>query len=742
MLCGYEEMTLESPVNSFCDIYIERYIICTTEILQVFTSLNHRKRVASFINETYRPAVGGILMKWGKIHLDRFWLCAFVIILISFPLILLSCSCDKTETDKESPITFTVGKSNTLISENVGPAGGTINVDKPGNPLNGLTIEIPAGSYESQVSFTISESPILDFKAESEAVFLSPLISIENGGILSKELIKVKVPVTVPEGHFAMAFFYDQETGDFEGIPTVREDDSSLTFVTTHFSSATCLGVPLTFLDALSMDTYFYGGKDAWNLPNYGSYLTPNGYCRGMNLTALYYFKYKKPANFVGLWKDDNGNGLGSGMETPDFWQDDKWAIQYCSAAHTLAADDASFDLMLKRLEQIKGEVKGRTLSIPEENFYQIAFALWVDNEPQLLYVMGTKDGKTVAHSLICRAKDIGFLYVVDPNYPKIWDRVIGFDLFNQDPTFYPYDSPSGDLFDRIGYGGSTYFFDLTELDTLWAEYEAEGTGRYFPQYDILVTEIDENGNEKESYLLQRTDKITTNAKYLKFTLSAPYEGKISVYRFKDRQNPMSPDKVELFPGDNLLGLYVQGQPEGKNTDWEWAGFDWIQVTYEASILSFPTPPAGFVQDYSNSGIEEPKLWARYIRTEKRENWRGDMMDHITGEISISIYRYEDSHEAKDYFVKGDKERRFEVDRLSRIITVDNDTSFITVDTHEPGSFTGSYVVTYEVEENSVYQNFMIFIRVQAMGEAETKSLHAAMKNVLTNMIDSLRPNP
>jgi hypothetical protein len=39
------------------------------------------------------------------------------------------------------------------------------------------------------------------------------------------------MPVAVPDGYFAVAFFYDPETGDFEGIPTFPKDENSLTFV-------------------------------------------------------------------------------------------------------------------------------------------------------------------------------------------------------------------------------------------------------------------------------------------------------------------------------------------------------------------------------------------------------------------------------------------------------------------------------------------------------------------------------
>ncbi|RPJ57677.1 MAG: hypothetical protein EHM12_08930, partial [Dehalococcoidia bacterium] len=201
-------------------------------------------------------------MKWGKIHLDRFWLCVLVIILISIPLASSSCSCDKTETINESPISFDAGKATKLVSQTIGIGGGTITVDKPGNPLNGLSIEVPQGAYDSAISFTISEREILNFEAQEKVVALSPLISIDNENKVAEKLIKVKLPVSVPNGYTTMAFFYDEDTKDFEGLPTFA-DDKSLTFVTTHFSDIACLGAPTVDLDKIVGSTAF-SNEDLW----------------------------------------------------------------------------------------------------------------------------------------------------------------------------------------------------------------------------------------------------------------------------------------------------------------------------------------------------------------------------------------------------------------------------------------------------------------------------------------------
>jgi hypothetical protein len=156
-------------------------------------------------------------------------------------------------------------------------------------------------------------------------------------------------------------------------------------------------------------------------------------------------------------------------------------------------------------------------------------------------------------------------------------------------------------------------------------------------------------------------------------------------------------------------------------------------VFSEADYLA---PPAGFVRDDVNKEITASHIWSYYKRTAQIKNWRGEMVDRITGEIDISLYRCGSVKAAKENFAKGDKERRFEVNRLSRTIIVDNDTSFVITDIHEPGSFSGGYAVTFEIDDVSIYQNYLVYIRVQALGEAETKALRDSMKAQLISLAD------
>mgnify|MGYP006282104287 CR=1 FL=1 len=242
-----------------------------------------------------------------------------IAILVIFPLPLCSCTSD-SDSKEEPHINLTCGSAVQVAMQTIGPDGGTIIVDKPDDPLDGLVVSVPEGAYESPATFTISQSPVMEFESQNDASLISPLITLDNGEAYANVPMLVSIPVTIPEGHFAMAFVYDEETGRMEGLPTIDQEGGSLTFATRHFSSVLGLSVASSLLDNLDISTGFKPGLDTWNLENRGSYIAPGGYCRGMSLTAMWYYLYERPIVEEILWQRDHDNGLGSGYETPDFW--------------------------------------------------------------------------------------------------------------------------------------------------------------------------------------------------------------------------------------------------------------------------------------------------------------------------------------------------------------------------------------------------------------------------------------
>jgi hypothetical protein len=561
----------------------------------------------------------------GKTFAKLAWV--WITILVLLASLLWACAPGSKRRD-EPHVRLTCGPIVQVATQTIGPDGGTIMLDKPDDPLDGLTVEVPEGAYDSPVTFTISQSPILEFESKNDANLISPLITIDNGAGYASVPMLVTIPVAIPEGHFAMAFIYDEETGRIEGLPTIDQDEDggSLTFATRHFSSILALSEGYSVLDTLNNlpTNGFKPGVDTWNLENRGSYIASGGYCRGMSLTAMWYYLYEKPVVEEDLWRKEYDNGLGTGYETPDFWQDDRWAIQLCSAANSIRMTKTAGDDKME-YEALAEDLLGRKLKSRDERaFYCLAFSLLCTGEPQMVHVYSTES--MTGHVLVCYKIKDHTLYVADPNYPDKSDATIEF----KNGSLGPYVSAKNleDIeegkyatYDWIFYDGETCFFDLSELRELWTEYESGNLDDRFPSYDIWAIELDDNGDETDRYILDLISGIESGSESLRFELEAQFEGELEVYRFGDLSTPLPGSKTTLNQGGNILGFYVKGKKEG--TFW-WAGFDWVNVSFEEddeaegvfSISDCECSGVGISFDDGGLRNEGQGLWCSFEKSE------------------------------------------------------------------------------------------------------------------------------
>ncbi len=98
--------------------------------------------------------------------------------------------------------------------------GGVIAIDRAGDPLDGLTIQVPPGAYEQPRPFEISHRPLKPEALPAHLNPMTPVITVDSGGGYSEEVMTLRVPVRLPDvGHLPMGFFYEQETGLLEAIP-------------------------------------------------------------------------------------------------------------------------------------------------------------------------------------------------------------------------------------------------------------------------------------------------------------------------------------------------------------------------------------------------------------------------------------------------------------------------------------------------------------------------------------------
>ncbi|MCP4583502.1 MAG: zinc ribbon domain-containing protein, partial [candidate division Zixibacteria bacterium] len=143
---------------------------------------------------------------------------AVVILIIVISVVLASGGGNDSESTTEAKTgSIDLGDKMNLVTDTIDSSGGTIRFDQPGESLHGFQIEVPANAYTDSREFDISYSPVTDHSFGDDFNPISPLISIENGGDYSEELMHVTIPIEVPEGQFAMAFIYDEVTGTLEG---------------------------------------------------------------------------------------------------------------------------------------------------------------------------------------------------------------------------------------------------------------------------------------------------------------------------------------------------------------------------------------------------------------------------------------------------------------------------------------------------------------------------------------------
>lgn len=297
----------------------------------------------------------------------------------------------------------------------IGKAGGSLAVDKEDSSVSGLTLTVPAGAYEQDLNFAISETEIKDHSFGDLFEPITPLISIDNGHGFAQKPMTLTIPINLAPDEFALAFYYDPETGRLEGIPTVDLNSSSMTIMTAHFSDIVVSKVKKSVLDGRIMDneagTAFLPGKDDFPFVNLGSAAAPGGHCAGQSVAMMHYFT----AHTV---ESDTGKNLRSeeildnnaAADTKGLWQDDSLAYRLCSVLQKNFG--ASWNSMGSALND-------NFIGRDDLTYYSFAYAMSLTKSPQLVYVSGTSNkGKPVAHAMLIYSVSPEGLAVADPNTP------------------------------------------------------------------------------------------------------------------------------------------------------------------------------------------------------------------------------------------------------------------------------------------------------------------------------------
>ncbi|MFQ5921247.1 MAG: hypothetical protein ACE5M4_00240 [Anaerolineales bacterium] len=469
-----------------------------------------------------------------------------------------------------------LGERVRLAGGTVGPEGGAIRVNQPGDALDGMTIEVPAGAYSREVQFEISSRAIEGHTFGSDVSPKTPLIQIEAGDQLAEELLTISIPIRIEQDEFAMAFAYEPQTFEFqgvlEGVALLKSTNESV-LVTTRQPSRDVFvsSIPTERLRA-DVQTGFQHGVDDWPFVNYGSYISPSGHCAGQSLSAMYYFIEDLGAPLY----EQYDNYDNSYRDTPDLFWDDELGYRLASVTQE-AIDWGS--------QGRKFWFKYAANKNDQMVYNAFTYAMMVTNAPQYVGIYGEDDeGNRLGHAMVIYGKDGDSFGISDPNYPLGVEggerRAITFNpsAGKFDPYYSgPNADDLGHAYTSIVYFGYRDLIDWDQLGQLWQELKAGHVGELeFPDFELGVTEADSQVEELLWFNhISAQEQIAVRVRDVAFNpYLVVYDGDTNLIAKGDEAL-----EINLREGDNYLGFMVFSL--GPDNAMDWVGFDWIKVIYD-----------------------------------------------------------------------------------------------------------------------------------------------------------------
>ncbi len=456
-----------------------------------------------------------------------------------------------------------------VSSRIVDSSGGSVRVQKPGDPLDGLELNIPAGAYADARQVNISYAPVTNHTFGDNFQPATPLITIETGGTYSDKLMSLRIPVDIPADDYAMAFYYDESTGTLEGIPFISIEQDSITIATRHFSTLLVSIISNTVLDDLlkgDIDSGFRPGADDWQFVNRGSYIAPSGHCAGQSVSAMWYFCEKPDGPDPFLWELYDRNGKEPA--TPDLWDDDSYGYRLASVIQ----QDIDWDNFGVQFQM---ELRGKD---DLAHYKAFAYAITLTGEPQYVGIASNAGG---GHAMIVYRVYKNNLYIADPNYPGDLQRRI--ELVNG--QFKPYNSGAnadeiaaghGKAYESIGYRAKSAMVDWQQIGRRWAEFKAGTIGDdLFPQCEVMV--VDDEGHQTPL-----ADGYESPTKGIQIRINSMAKIGTKVFVNGTRAKADAQGKYMLEDGNNTLGVDIWGDVSGDpaQPNYKYINFKYFDVTY------------------------------------------------------------------------------------------------------------------------------------------------------------------
>lgn len=385
----------------------------------------------------------------------------------------------------------------------VGMAGGTIKYVKPGDPLNGLTVTVPAAAYKAPTTWTIVADSTIVVPLPATFSQVGPALVIGNTQDYADSLMTLTMPIHLAAGQTAAPFYFDPATGTLEGIPLVAATDTSMTLASKHFTSNEVAipgsgltggglraGLRMGFGTVIvvwvrtntaqligSWLSKFQPGVDDWEFTNYGDYISPGGDCEGMSVTAMYWHYYFNPNGGAGLFHKFD-------QSVANQWDN----IQGIRFAGSIQGDfDAVWRPGINQAQTLinQGRLHGTRPDLFTARW--ILLTIKLTGQPVLLNLAGPAGGHAVvAYAADFDGSDTNVAFA-DPNHPGV-ARVMSFDATGMTPVSLQTSATGPASFFTVAWALSvTADVPLNQLLSREAEFRAgrAGSDRYPKNYHL-----------------------------------------------------------------------------------------------------------------------------------------------------------------------------------------------------------------------------------------------------------------
>jgi hypothetical protein len=546
-----------------------------------------------------------------------------------------------------------LGEEIALTQQEVTSEGTTIILEDTETTLDGLSVSIPKDAHSENAEYKISYAEIKSNGGFKNFNPLTPMIVIENGNIFTQELITLTIPISLPEGHFAMAFYYDEDSNSLEGIPLLSLTENEIVIGTKHFSKIVVSSISEENLKKLKADSGFRPGKNDWQFANRGSLISPNGHCAGQSISAMWYYSEKTlkgGSNLYGRY-DNNRNLIDGRIKTPKLWIDDSLGYRLASVVQ----------------EEINWESEERKLfndfSGIDDRLTYLAFVYSIHLTRQPQYVAVRREGG--GHAMIVYKAEKSILYLADPNYYGEV-REITFDTDTN--KFKPYISGAnleeikkgnGREYPIIHYYAKTALIPFDTVKQAWEAVENKTIGNdHFPDSPIGYYDKSDDDKEGEWKILSDSTNIPKqkdDVVYFSIRKIFPkarltiYNGEKKVASGSRRSDLkyVEPPEIKLKEGKTTLGFYVEfgydDDPTVYYVDFLRYSFTYRgeEILVEKEVETKPTIPIEIVGNWSGTHMFTDIHFTEFIRVDPANYWSPDEFQpelNNRREMSLTIY--------------------------------------------------------------------------------------------------------